>query len=196
MMPGNDDIADMDGVLDEPNRIVNFDRKIVDDDGHEVLSLGVANPSPFGCPRDPPESEIESELEALAAQPKDVERAIFNVHVPPYQTGLDDAPKRDKDLRPSVGLTGVDMLPVGSKAVPESLLSHQQMLALHGHINESRGVKRLGCTTCVKPGSEYSDGILSRRHHQDRRRSRRLTHAHLGVEPPVGRVPGPPKEAR
>ncbi|MEK7784403.1 MAG: hypothetical protein AAB658_03110 [Chloroflexota bacterium] len=34
------------------------------------------------------------------------------------------------------------------------------MLALHGHIHESRGITRLGKTVCINPGSEYGEGIL------------------------------------
>jgi Icc-related predicted phosphoesterase len=34
------------------------------------------------------------------------------------------------------------------------------MLGLHGHIHEARGIRQLGRTTVVNPGSEYSEGIL------------------------------------
>jgi Icc-related predicted phosphoesterase len=34
------------------------------------------------------------------------------------------------------------------------------MLALHGHIHESRGEARLGRCLSLNPGSEYSDGVL------------------------------------
>ncbi|MFN8402165.1 MAG: hypothetical protein U0V48_01215 [Anaerolineales bacterium] len=31
---------------------------------------------------------------------KNPKNAVFNVHVPPYKSGLDEAPELDKDLRP------------------------------------------------------------------------------------------------
>ena len=34
------------------------------------------------------------------------------------------------------------------------------LLALHGHIHESRGQATIGRTLCLNPGSEYSEGIL------------------------------------
>jgi uncharacterized protein len=161
MMPGNDDIDDVDRFLDASDRIVNSDRKAVRiDDRHEMVSLGVANETPFDCPRDVPEDVITKEIDSLAQMVEDVDRAIFNIHVPPYQTGIDEAPQLDDQLRPKVGAQGVEMEPVGSVAVRTSLLKHQPMLALHGHIHESRGTAQLGRTMCLNPGSEYSEGIL------------------------------------
>jgi hypothetical protein len=34
------------------------------------------------------------------------------------------------------------------------------MVGLHGHIHESKGVKRLEGVTITNPGSEYGEGIL------------------------------------
>jgi Icc-related predicted phosphoesterase len=48
----------------------------------------------------------------------------------------------------------------GSTAVRAAIHRHQPMLALHGHIHESRGITRLGKTVCINPGSEYGEGIL------------------------------------
>ena len=36
----------------------------------------------------------------------------------------------------------------------------QPLLGLHGHIHESRGVQKIRRTTCINPGSEYSEGVL------------------------------------
>jgi hypothetical protein len=35
------------------------------------------------------------------------------------------------------------------------------VLGLHGHIHEGRGVTKIGRTTCVNPGSVYSEGVLN-----------------------------------
>jgi Icc-related predicted phosphoesterase len=53
-----------------------------------------------------------------------------------------------------------NMIPVGSTAVKEALLKHQPMLGLHGHIHEAAGIRKLGNTTIVNPGSEYAEGLL------------------------------------
>ena len=49
---------------------------------------------------------------------------------------------------------------VGSSAVRTAIERHQPMLALHGHIHESRGEARIGRTLAINPGSEYSEGVL------------------------------------
>jgi Icc-related predicted phosphoesterase len=36
----------------------------------------------------------------------------------------------------------------------------QPVLALHGHIHESRGAVRIGRTLCINPGSAYGEGVL------------------------------------
>lgn len=37
---------------------------------------------------------------------------------------------------------------------------YKPLVGLHGHIHESRGIQKLGRTTCVNPGSEYTEGLL------------------------------------
>jgi Icc-related predicted phosphoesterase len=44
--------------------------------------------------------------------------------------------------------------------VREVIERHQPLLALHGHIHESRATTNIGRTLCVNPGSEYGEGIL------------------------------------
>lgn len=53
------------------------------------------------------------------------------------------------------------MIPVGSKAVLNAIKELQPLLGLHGHIHESKGVRKVGKTLCVNPGSQYGEGILS-----------------------------------
>jgi uncharacterized protein len=54
----------------------------------------------------------------------------------------------------------VAMKAVGSTAVRDAINRHQPMLSVHGHIHESRGIKRLGRTLAINPGSVYGDGVL------------------------------------
>jgi len=89
---------------------------------------------------------------------KDPKNAVFNIHVPPYKSGLDEAPELDKDLRPV--LAGNSMIPVGSKALRKAIEDNQPLLGLHGHIHEGRGTTRIGKTLCINPGSLYEQGIL------------------------------------
>ena len=97
-------------------------------------------------------------MEPMLRDIKDMSRAIFNFHPPPYGTALDEAPALDENLKPLHG--GRALRHVGSKAVREAIDKHQPMLSLHGHIHEGKGITRLGKTLSINPGSAYEEGML------------------------------------
>ena len=45
-------------------------------------------------------------------------------------------------------------------ATRDAIVKYQPLVGLHGHIHESKGVKKLGGVTIANPGSEYGEGIL------------------------------------
>jgi uncharacterized protein len=158
---GNDDFFEVDDVLRSSSTIEVPENRVVEVGGHELIGLGYANPTPWDCPRDLPEPDLAAKLDALASQVRDVEKAIFDVHVPPYGSGLDLAPQIDAEFNLVVSASGEQQLiPVGSTAVRDAIERFQPLLGLHGHIHNSQGIKRLGRTTVVNCGSEYQDGIL------------------------------------
>jgi uncharacterized protein len=158
---GNDDMFEVDNLLAKSKVMHMPEGNLVDVDGFEMISLGYANITPWNCTRDIPEEALSEKINALAGQIKTMGRAIFNIHVPPYDSGIDLAPKLTEDLKVVVGSNGEPvMLPVGSTAVRDAILKYQPMLALHGHIHESKGYNKMGKTTIVNPGSEYGEGIL------------------------------------
>ncbi len=85
---------------------------------------------------------------------------LLNLHCPPYASGLDDAPELDATLKPVIRGGRPSIVPVGSHAVREAIKRYQPVVALHGHIHESRGAQKIGRTLCVNPGSDYSSGVL------------------------------------
>jgi uncharacterized protein len=155
---GNDDIWEIDDIIEQSPCVSFAEGKVLDLDGFPLISMGWTNPTPWDTFREAPEPDLAAKIEAVASQVPDMERAIFNFHAPPYGTGLDEAPALDDTLRPIHG--GAVMKPVGSIAVRDAILAHQPMLSLHGHIHESRGVKRMGRTLAINPGSVYGDGVL------------------------------------
>ena len=155
---GNDDIWEIDDIIEQSPCVSFAEGKVLDLDGFPLVSMGWTNPTPWDTFREAPEAELAAKIEAVATQVPDMERAIFNFHAPPYGTGLDEAPALDDTLRPIHG--GAVMKPVGSTAVRDAIMTHQPMLSLHGHIHESRGVKRMGRTLSINPGSVYGDGVL------------------------------------
>jgi Icc-related predicted phosphoesterase len=86
---------------------------------------------------------------------------VVNLHAPPFGTGLDEAPVLDENLRVVQVVGQVKFAPVGSTAVRTILEDTQPLLGLHGHIHESSGIRRLGRTIAINPGSDYSTGALN-----------------------------------
>ncbi|HUC59811.1 MAG TPA: hypothetical protein VMA95_20595 [Streptosporangiaceae bacterium] len=155
---GNDDIFEIDELIESSPCVTFAEGKVLDLDGFSLISMGWTNPTPWDTFREAPEDELAAKIEAVAAQVPDMGRTIFNFHAPPYGTGLDEAPALDASLRPMHG--GAVMKPVGSMAVRDSIMAHQPLLSVHGHIHESRGVKKMGRTLAINPGSVYGDGVL------------------------------------
>ena len=157
MGAGNDDIMEVDDIIEKSTVITHADdNKVIIKDEFEMISSSWSNPTPWDTERELPEEELEKKLESLASSVENMKTAIFNFHVPPYDTLIDQAPKLSKDLVPSAD----ESIPAGSKAISNIITKYQPMLGLHGHIHESRGIVKLGKTTCINPGSEYTEGIL------------------------------------
>ena len=155
---GNDDIFEIDDVIEQSPCVTFGEGKLIDLGGFHLVSMGWTNPTPWNTFREAPEEELAAKIEAVVSQVPDMGRAIFNFHAPPYGTGLDEAPALDANMRPIHG--GAVMKPVGSKAVRDAIDRYQPMLGVHGHIHESRGVKKMGRTLAINPGSVYGDGVL------------------------------------
>jgi Icc-related predicted phosphoesterase len=159
---GNDDLDSMEEVIASDGYAELTDREILPvDDRHELLTLPYSNPTPWRTNRELPEEEIWARLASLAGRLEDPARAVFNIHVPPYGTPLDLAPRLAPDLTKVMTPGGeAELVHVGSTAVREAILQLQPMLGLHGHIHESRGFVNLGRTLSINPGSAYTEGSL------------------------------------
>jgi Icc-related predicted phosphoesterase len=161
VMLGNDDEPYLKEVLaGSPLNLDCEDVTIDLGEGFQLLSCGLANPTPWRSPRELPEDELERHLERLVESLDDPGRSVFNLHVPPIRSALDKAPQLDDTLKPIVRGGSVVMTSAGSEAVRSVIERHQPPLGLHGHIHESRGVAKIGRTICINPGSEYAEGVL------------------------------------
>jgi len=161
VMPGNDDPYVVDEILSTSKCLVNPDGKIIEVcPGYRLLSLGLSNITPWRCPRDLSEEEIWARIERIL---KDDFGGglIFNIHVPPYGTHIDLAPKLDENMKPVLKPGGeYEMVHVGSISVRKAIEVFKPKLSFHGHIHESRGVDKVGGTLVFNPGSEYNTGVL------------------------------------
>ena len=161
MAPGNDDHPFVDDLLRTSSRVINPEREVVElPGGFPMVSVGYSNITPWDSPRELPEDRLLEMIEKEAAKLGDFDRAVFNLHVPPKNTPIDQAMLLDAEFRPVLRSGSPIISGVGSSAVREAIERHQPMLALHGHIHESRGEARLGRSLSLNPGSEYSEGVL------------------------------------
>jgi Icc-related predicted phosphoesterase len=156
--PGNDDRFVIDSIIDSSEVIERVEGKVVEIDQYEMINCGWTNPTPWRTPRECSEAELTEKIEAMVSQVKNMENCIFELHAPPYGSGLDEAPILDENLVPIKG--GTERGPVGSKAVLQAIRKYNPLLGLHGHIHESKAAIKIGRTLCLNPGSMYSEGIL------------------------------------
>ena len=158
-MPGNDDQEFVSDLLDQASSIENCDQQVIDWGPFQVLSLGYSNPTPWNSPRELSEEELGKRIAVLAEALDGSRPTILNLHPPPHDSGLDEAPELNPDLSLAGG-ANARTIPVGSRAVRSAIEEYQPLLSLHGHIHESRGRARIGRSVSLNPGSEYNVGVL------------------------------------
>ncbi len=88
---------------------------------------------------------IAEELDKLE-KPKNMKKAIYVIHTPPTNVGLDVCYNGQK---------------VGSIATYEFIKKFQPLLSLHGHVHESPSVSgvwkaNIGNTICIQPGQTHN----------------------------------------
>jgi Icc-related predicted phosphoesterase len=156
--PGNDDEMEVDDVIRRAELVELAEGRLVEIEGFSMISTGWSNPTPWNTHREESEDKLAERIDAMAAQVPDPSRAIFNLHCPPFKSGLDEAPAIDADLKLLHG--GRALRPVGSTAVREAIERRQPLISLHGHIHESKGAVKIGETLSINPGSAYEEGML------------------------------------
>jgi Icc-related predicted phosphoesterase len=161
VMPGNDDPTGVDDAIDASTKVEGCDGRVVTFEGHSMLSLGYANRTPFDSPRELDEDELLRRIHAMAEQVEDMDRCIFNLHVPPHDSSLDTAPALTEDLEVVMSGSAPKLIPIGSTAVRDAIETYQPLLSLHGHVHESPGATRIGRTLCINPGSDYHTGRIN-----------------------------------
>jgi len=157
--PGNDDVFEIDDTIAASKSVRSVEGQVIElDEHHEMVSSGWSNPTPWDTHREEPEEALLQRIEAVIAKAKNPSNAVFNLHPPPYGSGLDEAPELTDDLRPAYA--GRSLISVGSKSVLAVIDKYQPILGLHGHIHEGKGTRKYKKTLCINPGSMYEQGVL------------------------------------
>lgn len=160
MMPGNDDEPAVKEMLGQGEWIIDAENKAVDLGGYRVLSYGYATTTPWHSPREVTEEDMATALRRLSAEGDTTTLTILNLHDPPAKSGLDLAYRMNSEFQVQMAGGQAVLAPVGSTAVRAFIEHTQPVLALHGHIHESRGIARIGRTVAINPGSSYTEGVL------------------------------------
>jgi uncharacterized protein len=160
--PGNDDFFEVDELLHGSTMIELLEMRVHRlTDEHEIITSGWTNPTPWNTERECTEDELATRLGSMLDQVQDMERCIFNIHVPPNNSKIDICPKLDESMKVVYDMGNPVMAPAGSTAVRDAIERHQPLMGLHGHIHEGRGETKIGRTLCLNPGSVYSEGVLN-----------------------------------
>jgi Icc-related predicted phosphoesterase len=162
VMAGNDDPPEIDDVLRSGRVLEDIGGQVVElASGVSMASVGESTPTPWHTPRELPDADLGRKVEEVIGSLPANDVAIWNLHMPPHATGIDEAPELDSSLRVQYTGSGEPrMRPVGSTTIRDLIERHQPALGLHGHIHEGRGRYRLGQTVGANPGSQYQDGVL------------------------------------
>lgn len=160
VIPGNDDVEEVASALDIDGWSVNLDGVFFDFMGYEFAGLGYSNKTPWKTARELTEEEISGRLEELKSRAKDLRRSIFLVHVPPLGSSLDRAPEIFNHKDGGFEIVPGTHIEVGSSALRDFVLRANPLAVVSGHCHQSPGIRRVGDSVCVNPGSSYQNGVL------------------------------------
>jgi Icc-related predicted phosphoesterase len=162
LMPGNDDPPAIDALLATSQSLVDVQGATTElAPGVWMASRGESTPTPWHTPREVPDATLGDLVATAVRDLPPTGTTIWNLHMPPFDTGVDRAPRLDGSLHVQYDGSGEPIMePVGSHAIRELIAELQPTIALHGHIHEGRGRYRIGATTGFNPGSQYQDGVL------------------------------------
>jgi Icc-related predicted phosphoesterase len=150
---------EIDDIIKQSKHVTLAEGKVIElDEHHEMINVGWTTPTPWNTPREESEDKLRQRIQVMIDRLKDVKNSVFNLHNPPYGSGLDEAPELTKDMRPAYA--GRSLVPVGSHAVLELIEKYEPLLTLHGHIHEGKGTRKYKRTLCINPGSMYEQGML------------------------------------
>ncbi|NQU30363.1 MAG: metallophosphoesterase, partial [Anaerolineae bacterium] len=152
--PGNDDMFEIDDLIKASKHIELVEGKLIHlDEDHEMINSGWTNPTPWDTHREEDDETLLERIEIIASQLQNPRTAIFNLHAPPFGSGLDEAPELTEDLH--LANAGQSLVPVGSEAVLKLIKKYKPLLGLFGHIHEGKGIRKYHKTLCINPGSMY-----------------------------------------
>jgi uncharacterized protein len=162
MNVGNDDFNGTLDVLrnEAPENLLVPEGRVVSVGPYEIFGCGYANMTPWHCPRDLEEADLQKVLDRTRGQIGNPKRTLLDIHAPPFGTSLDMAAELGPEFKPKVISGHMVMHHVGSTSVRELVESVHPLAGLHGHIHESRAADLVAGVPVFNPGSAYYSGQL------------------------------------
>ena len=127
---GNCDRSDVNDYLISKN--ISLHEKEFKIKDYTIGGFGGSNKSPFGTPSEYEEDQIMTGLSKLSFK-----NMILVTHAPPYETKLD-----------KIG----NSKSIGSTSVRSIIEKMQPIVAISGHVHESRAIDTIGKTHLLNPG--------------------------------------------
>jgi len=140
-VPGNNDTINIISILEKEGIGVHGKGKLFNNIG--IYGFGGAK-TPFRTSYEPTDEEIEKGLRNGLKDVKNANMKIQVTHTPPLNTRLDFL------------IGGVH---VGSAAVRKIIEEEKPILAISGHIHETKGIDYIGKTMLINPG-RLSEGYF------------------------------------
>ena len=136
VLPGNHETHEDTRAFCERHGFVDFHRQVRNISGIKWAGLGYSNITPFKTPGEYTEEQIGEALAAFDG----IEKLHLVIHVPPYNTALDEfAPGKH----------------AGSPTVREWVEREKPAFLFCGHIHETAGKSEmLGSTLCINVGKQ------------------------------------------
>jgi uncharacterized protein len=162
MNVGNDDTNEALDVIrrEGPENMLIPEGRVISAGPYDIFGCGYANMTPWHCPRDLEEEDLQKVLDQTRGQIGNPHRTILDIHAPPHDTTLDLAAELDPEFRPKSVSGHLLMHHVGSTSVRDLIESVKPVAGLHGHIHESRGADLVAGVPVFNPGSAYFTGQL------------------------------------
>lgn len=162
MNVGNDDTDEALEVIrnEGPANMLVPEGRVISAGPYEIFGCGYANMTPWHCPRDLEEADLQKVLDRTRGQIGNPRRTILDIHAPPIGTTLDMAAELDPEFKPKVVAGHLVMHHVGSTSVRELVESVKPIAGLHGHIHESKSADTVAGVPVFNPGSAYYSGQL------------------------------------
>ena len=158
--PGNDDMFEIDDIIKQAKRVELAEGKVIQlDEHHEMINAGWSTPTPWHTHREESEDKLRARIQVMIDKLKDVQNSVFNLHNPPYGSGLDEAPELTSDMRPAYA--GRSLVPLAATQSLSSSRNITHCWACSGISTRARALASTGILCASTPAACTNRGCCT-----------------------------------